>query len=597
MKNLRNTFQNYFLFSLLLVLLFASSCGDSGSSSTSSNASSFADESTMATSQKVNNHHNHQHHHGNVQHDPNFRACSYDGKPIKLNPSSFQTTRQATEIIDKIMSFVGLPQNFIIKQSPEVPNALAVILLDHNKVPQRIIAFNSQFMATVMKATENNDWAPISILAHEIGHHLCGHTITAGGSQPPLELEADKFSGFVLQKMGAKLEDAQEAMSKLTTEAVSKTHPPRSQRLRAIKEGWDQACKQNQWGDCKNPNMPTRQPQQQETNTVSNSTNNSTTTSSPTPNASSTVQNTSNQTPITSPPTTKAEITRTRAQSVLLPRLSESEIPTKFDRYIYDETNLLDETIRANINQQLQQMATDDQLEIVTIITNDLQGRNLESYAYDMLHQLRVGRMDIGNGACLVIHPAQKSYHVALMPGLRFNVKEGALDLLKRRVDFIYQYLDYIEKTPRSRDSYLKIVEEWIIRSCDGIRDAATSNFMDWTVRYQSIADMQAAAKNKTGNNPIKDDPVFRKLVSFQGKVVNTNGATHNKNGVVNVPADGRAIEVELPDRQYVVLLLNQYSEALYPSKIEQGKSYSFIARENSLYLLNLKLISYDLLE
>lgn len=573
------------------------------------------------------------HHAGHNHFDKagNYKACSYDGSPVVLNPGSFRTTRKSIEMIDKIMSYVGLPQNFIIKQTPEVPNAAAVIMLNSRKIPERIIAYNPNFMEIVMERTDNNNWAPISIMAHEIGHHLCGHTITAGGSQPPLELESDKFSGFVLQKMGASLEDAQKAMAKLTKDNVpaNSTHPPRSKRLRAIEEGWKQACTQNKWGECdgsaQRPTKPqpsspvantttTQPPTPTNTNTTTTptTTDNSSskpsnsgvkiqtnpTTTAPVANQSSQSNENATNQPTASPQSPAVE----RATAVVLPRLSDSSIPSKFDRYIYDEANVLTDQLRATINTQLKNYAANDQLEIVTIVTNDLQGKNMEDYAYSMLHQLRVGRMDIGNGVCLVVNPSSKNHFVALMPGLRFSVKEGDLGLLKMPLDMFYQYLDFAAKGVGDVNKKQEIAADALLRGCKKIRNAATSNFMDWQIKYQSISDMQVAydalLKDQSAGKRVelKDRPVFKKLVSFQGKVISNNGSVNNKNGVVNVPPNGRAVEVELTDGQHVILLLNQYSESLYPASIEAGKSYSFIARENSIPLLNFSLISYDLL-
>lgn len=94
--------------------------------------------------------------------------------------------------------------------------------------------------------------AAVSVLAHEVGHHLAGHTIQSGGSQPPIELEADKFSGFVLYKMGAPREDALVAMRALVPAEVQRdsTNPARDRRLAAIAEGWNQAGRQTGRGDC-----------------------------------------------------------------------------------------------------------------------------------------------------------------------------------------------------------------------------------------------------------------------------------------------------------------------------------------------------------
>jgi hypothetical protein len=180
-----------------------------------------------------------------------LQACSYDGSPVTVNAQGMASGQSGAgaQVVAEIMKYTGLPQNFDVMPHPEVPNAAAVILIGEDKLPHRVIAYNEQFMANVRNATANNDWAPISIMAHEIGHHLSGHTIQPGGSQPPTELEADKFSGFVLYKMGAVLTDAQKAMNTLVPEADGPTHPGRGKRVRAIADGWEQACAQ-QAGDC-----------------------------------------------------------------------------------------------------------------------------------------------------------------------------------------------------------------------------------------------------------------------------------------------------------------------------------------------------------
>lgn len=531
-----------FSFLIMSLAFLLTSCEQNASNSTTNHTG----QSTVIAQSVA--HQEHQHNHRFEQ--PNdYRACSYDGSPVTINPGSFQTTRASTQMIDKIMSYVGLPQNFVIMKTDEVPNAAAVIMLNKQKVPEHIIAFNPKFMEFVMSETANNNWAPVSIMAHEIGHHLCGHTITPGGSQPPIELEADKFSGFVLQKMGASIENAVDAISKLTNESDGGTHPPRSRRLSAIKEGWNQACKQNKWGDCNNPNasqtppnpstgsgvdQPIAQAETPATTTPSNGSSVPKTT----PIRSTTGSSSSSTTPINknnenqSHPlprsnsrsaNTKTETTR-RAQNVSLPILRESSIPTKFDRFIYDEANVLTDDVRASLNASLQQFAETDKLEVVTIITNDLQGKNIKDYAYAMLHQLRVGQMDIGNGACLVMHPAQKDYYVALMPGLRFKVKESDLGLLENKMDFFYQYIDFAKNKVGDVEKKREIAGDALLRSCKTIRDAATGNFMDWVIRYQNVADMQAAyekilEQGASANRDIRNNPVARKLINFSGKV------------------------------------------------------------------------------
>ncbi len=161
------------------------------------------------------------------------QSCSYYGEKITEDVYSFNSTQEAKDIIGRIVSIVGLEQNFIINAA-NVPNAMATI-----KNNQRIILYSQNFILKIKNDT-GTDWAGISILAHEIGHHLNGHTIMPGGSRPDIELQADKFSGFVCSKMGATLDQAQAAMNQIASSSGSSTHPPKGARLEAIAIGWNQ---------------------------------------------------------------------------------------------------------------------------------------------------------------------------------------------------------------------------------------------------------------------------------------------------------------------------------------------------------------------
>ena len=146
----------------------------------------------------------------------------------------FTTSEDAEKIISSIMEVVGLEANFKIKKA-KVPNVEAAI-----RHRQRYILYNEEFVGLVNKMAKDK-WAAIFILAHEVGHHLNGHTVRGINSRPEIELEADQFAGFALCKMGATLEQAQLAMYILAGQFQSKTHPARVERLDAIELGWNKA--------------------------------------------------------------------------------------------------------------------------------------------------------------------------------------------------------------------------------------------------------------------------------------------------------------------------------------------------------------------
>jgi hypothetical protein len=162
--------------------------------------------------------------------------CSYSGADLvnirTIHP--FKSEEEARAVMNDVVKVVGLVPNFVV-QAADVPNAAAWI-----NESRRYILYNPTFIQSVRVSTRT-DWAAISILAHEIGHHLNGHTLTREGSRPNTELEADEFSGFALRKMGASLDEAQAAMRLLASEQGSLTHPPRNQRLSAIQRGWFRA--------------------------------------------------------------------------------------------------------------------------------------------------------------------------------------------------------------------------------------------------------------------------------------------------------------------------------------------------------------------
>jgi hypothetical protein len=153
-------------------------------------------------------------------------------------PAQAQTAPAPTDVIREITDAVGLKARFELRATRDVDNAAAVV---YNG--KRFLLYNPDFLNGVNRAG-HTDWAGISILAHEMGHHLNGHTLRSGGSQPADELEADEFSGFVLRKLGASLAQAQAAMATVSDDQGSSTHPGRAPRLTAIGEGWQRANSQ-----------------------------------------------------------------------------------------------------------------------------------------------------------------------------------------------------------------------------------------------------------------------------------------------------------------------------------------------------------------
>lgn len=157
-------------------------------------------------------------------------SCSYYGEKTPSEVYTFKSDDEASEAVKLITDASGLSSKFITLAC-NIPNASATIINN-----QRYILYNQSFMYNISKRI--NYWASLSILAHEIGHHLEGHSLMPGGSRPSLELEADRFSGFILARLGSSLEDAQMAINYFVPEEGTFTHPGRAARLAAIANGW-----------------------------------------------------------------------------------------------------------------------------------------------------------------------------------------------------------------------------------------------------------------------------------------------------------------------------------------------------------------------
>jgi hypothetical protein len=107
---------------------------------------------------------------------------------------------------------------------------------------QNVVLYNPAFM-TQIEITTGSRWAGISIIAHEIGHHISGHIMSQypfeeGESRWERELEADYYSGKALALMGAQPEDLQKAQRQMFTQWGKPTHPNTVQRIRSINKGW-----------------------------------------------------------------------------------------------------------------------------------------------------------------------------------------------------------------------------------------------------------------------------------------------------------------------------------------------------------------------
>ena len=510
-----------------------------------------------------------------------LQACSYDGRPVQFGMGG-EAPRDCRDMIAQVMAFTGLPQNFDVTEA-DVPNAAAAILLDAQKLPHRVIAFNPEFIELVRRATGGNPWSAVSIMAHEAGHHLAGHTIQPGGSQPPIELEADKFSGFVLYKMGASRGDALTALNALVpAEApAGSTHPARRQRVAALTEGWDQACVQTGRGDCAS-GTPGSAPPPGIVNTVAQSpVARERVTGEPAPAPQPSMRD---DLPAAPPAAARAPATELPTV-VVLPDPDPKALPSKGTQFIYDEYGILDPKIVADFEAKMYDHAKQWGVEIVTMLVKDLHGMSAEEYGWAMLRQLRVGKLDLGNGGVFVVAPNQGTSGVALAPGvarqLEFSQPVRQFDGWIR--EFWQRYCNDADGCASSSGGLLNVVESQV--------RALRSSGLAFKVRFESIQDIldytnARQAERRQGRQwDDKLDQTIGSLVRFSGTVSELDPKPEFLRVNEATIKDGRwrAVLVKTDDGKETTLYMQPRTEQLMPGgTLRAGQRYTFTGQLKS---------------
>ena len=161
-----------------------------------------------------------------------------------IQGNNFASERVADSALDDILNVIGASKRFVLKECSNINNAVALTM---NGV--RYIMYDPEFMTSL---SYGDEWSNKFILAHEVGHHINGHTVDvlAANSSNKVslstrriqELESDEFAGFVLGRLGASLSDALSGVQSLSNKDDSySTHPRRSKRIAAIKKGFKES--------------------------------------------------------------------------------------------------------------------------------------------------------------------------------------------------------------------------------------------------------------------------------------------------------------------------------------------------------------------
>ncbi len=160
-----------------------------------------------------------------------------------LSLKNFNPDPEVENALNKILGVIGVSKRFVLQPCSNINNAAAT---SYKGI--RYILYDKEFIRSI----NENNWKNIFIMAHEVGHHINGHsldlvlyavdavkTITLEESRLQ-ELEADKFGGFILAKLGGDLSSVIQFISSISSNSddTYSTHPSLEKRLAAINEGF-----------------------------------------------------------------------------------------------------------------------------------------------------------------------------------------------------------------------------------------------------------------------------------------------------------------------------------------------------------------------
>ena len=147
------------------------------------------------------------------------------GQRINLTPID-DGSYDASDVELWVANLSGM-KPFFARLAPGIKNAYAVIGQN-----TRLMIYDPNWA--------NNQTSTLLVLAHEIGHHICGHTVGIVQEDPRnRELEADRYAGAALKRLEYKtIDEILDAARTSFSEQETRTHPSRDARIAAITEGF-----------------------------------------------------------------------------------------------------------------------------------------------------------------------------------------------------------------------------------------------------------------------------------------------------------------------------------------------------------------------
>lgn len=183
----------------------------------------------------------------NTLFEPADIICSLKAYPdFRSTRTVMKAPPEAQKAVQLIVDAIGIEQNFEVL-SGDFDRKVGGFATVRGKT--RYIVYDADEFTF---ADGKTDWIGMGLMGHEIGHHVAAHTHIHAASSHDRELEADRFAGFVLARLGASKDQAL-AWTWRLSRLGSDSHPSRERRQAAVSAGWALAetAKIRERGFCK----------------------------------------------------------------------------------------------------------------------------------------------------------------------------------------------------------------------------------------------------------------------------------------------------------------------------------------------------------
>ena len=112
-----------------------------------------------------------------------------------IQGNNFASERAADSALDDILNVIGASKRFVLQECSNINNAVALTM---NGV--RYIMYDPEFMTSL---SYGDEWSNKFILAHEVGHHINGHTVDvlAANSSNKVSLSTSRIQELNLMNL------------------------------------------------------------------------------------------------------------------------------------------------------------------------------------------------------------------------------------------------------------------------------------------------------------------------------------------------------------------------------------------------------------